>query len=89
MEEITQGMLAWSRAGHDRDTLYLICRVEDEFVYLCDGRLKEFQNPKKKRKKHIQVMKRIPCELAEWDGSTLRNEEIRKILKKYEEGYHV
>ena len=38
MERIERGMLAWSRAGHDTDTLYLVCGVEGDFVYLC-GRL--------------------------------------------------
>lgn len=89
MERMIQGMLAWSQAGHDKDILYLICGIDGEFVYLSDGRLKRFEKPKKKNIKHIQVMKKIPDELAGWDGSVLRNEEIRKILKKYEEGYYV
>ena len=48
------GQLATSRAGHDRDTLYVIIAEEGDFVYLCDGRLKPPDKPKKKRRKHIQ-----------------------------------
>ncbi|MGN0276974.1 MAG: hypothetical protein ACI4CZ_07255 [Hominisplanchenecus sp.] len=83
MERIERGMLAWSRAGHDTDTLYLVCGVEGDFVYLCDGRIRGFQNPKKKNRKHIQVIRSIPEDLADWDGKALKNEEIRAILKKY------
>lgn len=42
MEQIMCGMLARSKAGHDAKTLYLVCRTEGDFVYLCDGRLRKF-----------------------------------------------
>lgn len=48
------GQLAISRAGHDKDTLYLIVREEETCVYLADGVLKTYASPKKKNKKHIQ-----------------------------------
>lgn len=89
MERVACGMLAWSRAGHDRGTLYLICQVEGDFVYLCDGRLKSFQKPKKKNRKHVQIIRLVPQELTDWNGDALRDEEIRVILKKYKEVYNV
>lgn len=51
------GQLAVSRAGHDRDTLYLILREEGNSVYLADGVLKTYAEPKKKNKKHIQPIR--------------------------------
>ena len=42
------GMLAWSRAGHDKDKLYVIIKTEGEYVYLSDGRLKPVERPKKR-----------------------------------------
>lgn len=56
MEQIMCGMLVRSKAGHDAKTLYLVCRTEGDFVYLCDGRLRKFDSPKKKNKKHIQII---------------------------------
>lgn len=50
------GELATSKAGHDKDRLYLIVGEEEECVYLCDGRLRGVEHPKKKKKKHIQVI---------------------------------
>ena len=32
------GELATSKAGHDKDRLYMIVGEEGECVYLCDGR---------------------------------------------------
>ena len=64
MERYERGMLAWSRAGHDCGQLYVIIDVQGEYVFLSDGRLKPLERPKKKKIKHIQVVRRIPEELA-------------------------
>lgn len=48
------GQLAVSRAGHDKDTLYLIIREEGDNLYLADGVYKTYAAPKKKNRKHIQ-----------------------------------
>ena len=50
------GELATSKAGHDKDRLYMIVGEEGECVYLCDGRLRGVEQPKKKKKKHIQII---------------------------------
>ena len=51
------GMLAVSRAGHDRDVLYLIVREEGERVYLADGVHRTYAAPKKKNRRHIQTVR--------------------------------
>ncbi len=50
------GELATSKAGHDKGRLYMIVGEEGECVYLCDGRLRGVEHPKKKKKKHIQII---------------------------------
>ena len=50
------GEFATSKAGHDKDRLYMIVGEEEEWVYLCDGRLRGVEHPKKKKKKHIQII---------------------------------
>ena len=52
------GMFAFSRAGHDKGRMYFVISEEDEYVYLVDGDLRPVEKPKKKRKKHIQPIKR-------------------------------
>lgn len=49
METLT-GMYAYSKAGHDKGTLYLIIKEDKESVTLCDGLLKTIEHPKKKNK---------------------------------------
>ena len=77
------GMLAWSRAGHDKDTLYVVVKTEGEYVYLSDGRLKPVEHPKKKKIRHIQIVRQIPEELLGLNIVTIKNEEIRKAIRRF------
>lgn len=77
------GMLAWSRAGHDKDKLYVIIKTEGEYVYLSDGKLKPLEHMKKKKIKHIQGMKKIPEELLDLTAETINNEQIRKAIRRF------
>ena len=52
------GCMAISLAGHDRDKIYLIVGEEKEYVYLADGKIRTCENPKKKNRKHIQIIKK-------------------------------
>lgn len=45
------GEFATSKAGHDKDRLYMIVGEEEEWVYLCDGRLRGVEHPKKEKEK--------------------------------------
>ena len=77
------GMLAWSRAGHDKDKLYVIVKTEGEYVYLSDGKLKPLEHMKKKKIKHIQGIKKIPEELLDLTAETINNEQIRKAIRRF------
>ena len=68
------GCMAISLAGHDKNEIYLIVREEKEYVYLADGRGRTCENPKRKNKKHIQVIKKYKN--PEVAGKLLRGESI-------------
>lgn len=80
--EYRPGMLAKSIAGHDQNQIYVIIREEGDFLFLCDGRLKTVDKLKRKNKKHVQLIKDIPDELAEKlaKGSVIYNEDIKKAI---------
>lgn len=82
--ECMVGMFAVSLAGHDKGQMYLIIKEENDLVYLVDGRLKCMNNPKKKNKKHLQIVKTdTDTALTEKinNQQTVYNEEIRRALK--------
>lgn len=81
-----KGMFATSKAGHDKGKLYIIIKEEDEYVYLADGRLKTVDAPKKKKKKHIQIIKTIHpnINLSIEESKSISNEEVKRAIKEYE-----
>lgn len=77
--------LAISRSGHDKDSIYVIVKEEANMVYLADGNLKPLEKPKKKNRKHIQIMKQLPKEITEvFTQENFRNEEIKRAVKLYQ-----
>ena len=80
------GMLAISKAGHDRRNVYVIIEEDDEYVYLADGKNRTVSRPKKKNKKHIQIIKKMRMEKPQ-DG--YEDLEIKRIIKMYQEGANV
>ena len=77
MYEYKAGMLARSKAGHDREKVYVIIDVDDTYVYLADGSNRTLDHPKKKKKKHVQVI------LKEHDVTAVDDTAIKRILKEW------
>ena len=78
------GKLAISKSGHDKDHLYVIVKEDADFVYLADGVLKLVDNPKKKNKKHIQIIKQIPEEIASYiQKEAFLDLEIKRAIKLF------
>ena len=77
MERIKTGMLARSKAGHDFEKVYVIMGVDQTYVYLTDGNLRPLNGPKKKKKKHVQVI----CK--QYDIKNADDSQIRRILKEW------
>ena len=77
MDRWETGMLAKSLAGHDKDKVYVIVGLDEQFTYLADGERKTLQSPKKKKKKHVQLI-REQHEISEADDVKLK-----RILKEY------
>ena len=79
--------LARVKSGHDRNHVYLIVREDERNVYLANGTTKHNENPKRKNKKHIQLIKQIPLEVLEKvDCERLsENTIVEKLIRTYEQ----
>lgn len=78
------GKFAKSKAGHDKDTIYIIIKEDTEYVYLVDGKYKTIDRPKKKRKKHIQPILKDDEQITQKlkNSHVITNEDIKKAIKK-------
>lgn len=79
------GMMAKSLAGHDKDKIYMVYGLDDQYVYLVDGCSRTLDRPKKKKRKHIQIDYTIP----EWiqgileNGKKIENSDVIKARRDY------
>ena len=78
MERYEVGMLARSKAGHDKGHVYVIYNIEEAYVYLVDGEIRTIEKPKKKKKKHMQLI------LEKHELSNLDDVGIKRILKLFD-----
>ena len=74
------GMLARSKAGRDKDCIYVIISVNDEYVYLADGVKRSVSNLKKKNRRHVQIIYKMLCEDSTDDAAI--QETIQNYIQK-------
>ena len=80
------GEFARSKAGHDKEEIFVIFNIEGEYVYLVDGKSRSIEKPKKKKWKHIQPIHRTDSGLQKKleAHSLIRNEDIKRAIKDYQ-----
>ena len=71
------GMLVRSKAGHDKGCIYVVISVKNEYVYLADGKIRTLDRLKKKKKKHVQLIRKV------YDTDAADDAAVRRILKQY------
>lgn len=75
------GYLVYSKAGHDKGEIYLVINEDEQYVWLVNGLNKKIQNPKKKNKKHVQLIN-VYYEIN--DLLLLTNEQVKYHIKKFD-----
>ena len=85
MERFELGSLMKSKAGHDKGEIFVIIKVEKEYVYLVDGKYRTLANPKKKNKKHVQPILFIEKNLYDKlkTNQKIIDEDIKRAIKCY------
>ena len=78
MDRYEIGMLAKSKAGHDKGHVYIIMKEDNAYVYLVDGNIRTLEHPKKKKKKHVQII------LEKHEMSGIDNVGIKRIIKLFD-----
>lgn len=59
MEDIYPSALVLSTAGRDKGKIFVVLSVEDEnYVAICDGRMRKAGHPKRKKVKHLKALGR-------------------------------
>ena len=83
--EIDRSSLIVSKAGRDKGQLFYVIDVDEQYVYLADGKSRKLEKPKRKKRKHIEQIPRTESRIAEKirNGEKVLNSELRKELASF------
>lgn len=76
------GSVCVSMAGHDEGICFIvIAGVDRDHVYVADGKARKLIAPKKKKMRHLSIIKRLPAQTADALKSGVLNDSLlRKAL---------
>ena len=73
-----KGTVVKSLRGHDKDCVYIVLNTEKGYAYVCDGKNKLLESPKRKNCKHLECIGK-ETDLSAYNP--LYDAHIRKELK--------
>ena len=72
------GRIVCSKAGRDKDYFLVVVKMEGEYVYVCDGKERPLERPKRKNIKHLQFTNTVLSE-----DSYKHNKHLKKAIAVY------
>jgi len=85
--ELSAGDIVYSKAGRDKDKIFIVLEVLDnEYVLIADGILRGVQKPKKKKIKHLKKTN-IKAELVKRKFAKreeVTNTDLKRLLAELE-----
>jgi len=83
--EVTIGQFVKSKAGRDKDKIFIIIDIVDDlYVLIADGDLRKVEKPKKKKIKHLSKFNLVSDEIVKRkiEGKKITNLVLRKEIEK-------
>jgi ribosomal protein L14E/L6E/L27E len=84
-KDIMVGQYVRSKAGRDKDRVFIVMKVIDEkYVLIADGDLRRIEKPKKKKIRHLAVINQVSESLKDklsGDGK-INNAIVRREIEK-------
>ncbi len=68
---LRRGTVVASKAGHDKGSFFVVVRIENDFVYIADGRGRKLSCPKRKNIIHLAYTNTVLGEQEMNDDSKL------------------
>ena len=82
MMKLERAQIVRSLAGHDKGSLLCVMDTEDDFLFVADGKTRKVESPKRKRAKHVEVVRtpNHPTIEKVRAGHPVGNQELRRAL---------
>jgi len=72
------GQIVFSKQGRDKGMPFVVLDIQDEYLYLADGKYRLIAKPKKKKLKHVQPTNTVNESVA--SGIRLLDSDLRKAI---------
>lgn len=83
--DLAPGQIVKSKAGRDKGYVFFVLKIlDDDHVLIADGDWRKFENPKKKKLRHLQPYNIVSPVIAEKleRGVRIENIELQRELEK-------
>ncbi len=77
--EFCKGELVVGTAGREKDRLMCVIAVDENYVYVCDGKERPLENPKRKNPKHVIKTDKVISESGLKTDRALRKALSREV----------
>ena len=79
MAEFCSGAVVRAIAGREKNEIFVILKIENNFAYLINGKSRPLECPKKKNFRHLQMLKSN----SDLNLNLIKNCDVIKYLKDY------
>ena len=88
--ETDRSSLIVSKAGRDKGQLFFVLETDGDYVLIADGKGRKLEKPKRKKKKHIQIVPGTDSRVAEKirGGDKVLNSELRRELAVFSQKFN-
>ena len=85
--DIARSDIVKSIAGRDQGKYFFVLDVDGEFLLLADGKTRKLESPKRKKRKHTELVLHSDCRVAEKirGEEKITNSELRRTLAAFGE----
>lgn len=86
---IKVGSAVVSLGGHDIGEWFIVVKIEGKYAFICDGKSRTIEKPKKKNLKHLCATKEFIVDFEQnlKQNNKVQNAYLRKTIKFFKEQY--
>ena len=80
--DIAKSNIVKSIAGRDAGDLFFVLETQGDFLLLADGKRRKLETPKRKRRKHVELVSQTetPLTMKIRSSDKITNSELRKAI---------
>lgn len=76
--DLCKGLVVKAKAGRDKDDFFVVLEFDEKYVFICNGKRRTLEKPKKKNIKHLALTNTVlPID------ELISNKRVKSALNKF------